>query len=809
MMVYSQSIPSPLQGTSQHVSDPHPTGHLLAREASSGGGAPCSPYRVPTSGHPLFLHPIQAKLLLGGVNDRYEQEADHVADQVVSQLYAPAARPLAPQPPAEGPVFSPLVQRQPTPSPQPSVTASAPTSASGSSEVEGAIVQASYGGHPLPPGIQRTMEDTFQTPLEGVRVHTDLVAHRLNEQLHSRAFTTGQDIFFRQGEYNPHSRSGTALLAHELTHTLQQRHSDVGSVLQAKIGFEFQAFGSAYFHPIGSGSVASPPDSPPSSFFRDIVGRGDGFSVEGDMGTYPDELELVTEPVDETASGRQRLGEILASIQTFCQKISRRKITPVRELPAYGIQLEGSGIDQQDTMELVVLNELNFHPQATTGVRLETLSHLIDLLAHSKIRGFGKGKGKGKGKGLVEEGDRQALADTVGWSQLREQQPFRETTRAAHTDVLAYFPLASPRLKGFVHLLATMVRGFGVPYLYPDPSLKYFMPLMPRTELAAVYHHLLSPEERATFQAGVERWIVQERLLKRPIPTAVDWTPAEPLSIGDWLHHLATTGEDWLKQSSSYGEIELEDEDSMKNAYWQVSRPTDIGPDERSEVSREGMILELRHLGANVTPTKIQEFALGVFDLVSSVHGEQRDAVADVEAMELSQVSVPPLLEAGRKRPPTQLDEGSVAKRLEPMDSGTPLLDHSPVQQLALELVLSGYGIKATARLLGLNVSALSAAYGAFAQGAEGAEGAEVLPTPEGLGDRLREQGVQQPRVTAFLSEPRRQRFRQYSPDFREAIVYLVKHSEYDYSHAQITKVLGIPQQTIATWCNDKRTSPS
>jgi hypothetical protein len=55
-----------------------------------------------------------------------------------------------------------------------------------------------------------------------VKVHNDAVSDQLNQSIQARAFTTGQDVFFRGGEYNPGSRGGQELLAHELTHVVQQ-----------------------------------------------------------------------------------------------------------------------------------------------------------------------------------------------------------------------------------------------------------------------------------------------------------------------------------------------------------------------------------------------------------------------------------------------------------------------------------------------------------------------------------------------------------------------------------------------------------
>jgi len=89
-------------------------------------------------------------------------------------------------------------------------------------EVEAGIEQARGGGQPLDRTVQRQMESAFGTNFSHVRVHTDSGADTLNHALSARAFTTGQDIFFRQGEYNPGSSAGRQLLAHELTHVVQQ-----------------------------------------------------------------------------------------------------------------------------------------------------------------------------------------------------------------------------------------------------------------------------------------------------------------------------------------------------------------------------------------------------------------------------------------------------------------------------------------------------------------------------------------------------------------------------------------------------------
>ncbi len=89
-------------------------------------------------------------------------------------------------------------------------------------EVEGAIQRKRGGGQALDNEVRGQMESAFGADFGGVRVHTDAEADTLNRAMNARAFTTGRDIFFRQGEHKPGSSSGRELLAHELTHVVQQ-----------------------------------------------------------------------------------------------------------------------------------------------------------------------------------------------------------------------------------------------------------------------------------------------------------------------------------------------------------------------------------------------------------------------------------------------------------------------------------------------------------------------------------------------------------------------------------------------------------
>jgi hypothetical protein len=96
------------------------------------------------------------------------------------------------------------------------------------SEATSARIQAARGaGDNLDASIQADMESSFDTSFSDVRVHTGSESTELNHQLGAVAFTAGSDIFMRDGAYQPGSDDGRQLIAHELTHVVQQRDMPV------------------------------------------------------------------------------------------------------------------------------------------------------------------------------------------------------------------------------------------------------------------------------------------------------------------------------------------------------------------------------------------------------------------------------------------------------------------------------------------------------------------------------------------------------------------------------------------------------
>lgn len=160
---------------------------------------------------PAYSPVIQAKLTIGAPNDRYEQEADRIAAQVVQQLHHPASIQR------QGKLDKTIQAKSMLQRPDAIVTSEADP------EVATAIDRQRGRGQSLDIGLQQSMGQAMGADFSGVKVHTDSQSDQLNKSIQAKAFTTGQDVFFRQGAYNPGKSEGQKLLAHELTHVIQQR----------------------------------------------------------------------------------------------------------------------------------------------------------------------------------------------------------------------------------------------------------------------------------------------------------------------------------------------------------------------------------------------------------------------------------------------------------------------------------------------------------------------------------------------------------------------------------------------------------
>lgn len=254
-----------------------------------------SPSGTFRSDHEPFFKP-QAKLKVGEANDKYENEADAVADNVVNKhdifgrepFFKPVpkirrsqevqkseeadvqrqengTRPDQEEQVQQKPIsesITPLVQKKEaddepvqTKEEESDVQRQAIGAGKGIEEepiqkkedeeniqskengskggdtahLESQITSSKGGGRPMDPSTKDQMESGFGADFSDVRIHNDSNAVQMNQNLGAKAFANGNDIYFNEGNYNPSSKEGQHLLAHELTHTIQQ-----GGMLQKK-----------------------------------------------------------------------------------------------------------------------------------------------------------------------------------------------------------------------------------------------------------------------------------------------------------------------------------------------------------------------------------------------------------------------------------------------------------------------------------------------------------------------------------------------------------------------------------------------
>ena len=152
-------------------------------------------------------HNLQRKLSIGASNDPLEHEADSVADQVMSM-----------QPNATANKAPVRIQRYSGQTSQGEGTAPA--------SVDHVLSSA---GRPLEPSLRNDMEQRFGHDFSHVRLHTGGTAEQSAKDVNANAYTVGNNVVFGAGQFAPQTQSGQRLLAHELTHVVQQEASPSSS----------------------------------------------------------------------------------------------------------------------------------------------------------------------------------------------------------------------------------------------------------------------------------------------------------------------------------------------------------------------------------------------------------------------------------------------------------------------------------------------------------------------------------------------------------------------------------------------------
>jgi hypothetical protein len=147
-------------------------------------------------------------------------------------------------------------------------------------QISSQINSARGSGQTLDTQVADKMGGAMGTDFSDVHVHTDAKSDTLNRQVGAKAFTTGQDIFFSEGTYNPSSGSGQQLLAHELTHVVQQGNSSPSG-------------------PLELGPASDSYESEADSVSQTVARMTDDSAVQRDCEDCGDEVQRASTPEDD------------------------------------------------------------------------------------------------------------------------------------------------------------------------------------------------------------------------------------------------------------------------------------------------------------------------------------------------------------------------------------------------------------------------------------------------------------------------------------------------------------------------------
>jgi len=539
---------------------------------------------------------IQAKLLVNAPADAYEQEADRMADQVMRRPTVPRA--------GLPDVAAPAVM--PSPAPAPVVR--------GAGEAGAAFEQqlrASRGpGQPLPPRLKEEFEAQFGTDFSGVRLHTDGRAAEMNQEIQARAFTHGHDIYLGPNHAHIQSAQAKPLLAHELTHVVQQRAASgrENRLIQRRVGFEFEntnirlVKGDLDDYQTRLGQMKRQIDGQklwesrflgkkyPNLARKEAVIEGTYFTLEADD-TAGSNVEFVLHGTRENERGQVKAGFTFQQRQEMITTareaaVLAQKIDEKKEEPFYATELSNKA------QKNVIVHKLSDYPylfQATAGIRLDRITAVFS-----------------KPSEVFESG--VFSADTV-----------KRAKKAIEASGLPQ-EVRRIRLTNLLTLILTYIEGAR----RHTTNIKEITPMMARTDFGRLFSLLPQPT-RSYFQEHPEQWVAlvctkpnQELVLPSeaddrsevadPLNTSDTSSPLYNISTSEWLKGMLK-GKDLLKG--------LDPDKSMGG----LGKRTDPGnPKNKEELDRQP-IFEFRHMQP-AFPSTFEAYCRTFFDYVAKRNDE-------------------------------------------------------------------------------------------------------------------------------------------------------------------------------------------
>ena len=416
---------------------------------------------------------IQPKLIVNSPGDIYEQEADRVAEQVLA----------APAHPAVGGA-PPHIQRYAGQATEGSNTAPA--------SVDRALASSS---RPLEPVLRQDMEQGFGHDFSQVRVHSGTAAEQSARDVSANAYTVGHDIVFGAGRFAPQTSQGRRLLAHELTHVVQQSgahgtlaNQGLGQTLQRDLGFEFQLRDNT----ITTDKGRSFPRKAGKFFHKVPPADKHGLELQTDTGSV---MEFETHHL-------QKWSDLEAQIQSAVDVVQEIKKDPKAFPFNQEVRFHKEGLLAKGEKLQVDIKDSAFVAdiQSTEGIALTQYPSLLK----------------------EHESNPAEFIDPV----LKDAQDILNAASTASKSIKAGANLDN--LRGFLQIILNYVRrGQHVLWDKTDPGVvKATFRLMIRVDFSSVFRDLLNADEKKLFGEIVK---------SDAIPKAVGIAASDPFfKTGYW-----------------------------------------------------------------------------------------------------------------------------------------------------------------------------------------------------------------------------------------------------------------------------------
>lgn len=416
--------------------------------------------------HPPAAGAIQTKLAINEPGDSFEQEADRVADMVMRMPEPTVQRECAtcggksltdsecPECEKKKQGLGGTLQRLST----------LGDSAAGMAAPPIVSQVLSSSGQPLPAHTRAFMEERFGHDFSRVRVHADAAAEQSARDVNAHAYTVGHNIVFGAGQFAPGTSAGRRLMAHELTHVVQQSRTPSAPhpLLQRDIGAEFQLRDNTI--KTNTGRTFGRKEG--KFFHRVPAGDKHGLELQTETGSF---MEFETHHF-------QKFSDLKAQVQAAVDVVNDIKKAPKAFPFNQEARLRKEGVLKKgETLEVDILDSaFNADIQTTEGIALSQYSSLLK----------------------EHERNRAVLVDPV----LADAQTVLTDAMAASKSVKAGANVDN--LRGFLQLILNYVRR-GQTRLWDKSdhgAVKATFRLMMRTNFALAFSQILTKDEQSLFR---------------------------------------------------------------------------------------------------------------------------------------------------------------------------------------------------------------------------------------------------------------------------------------------------------------------